>query len=447
MQLNTSHLSKKEDITFLKAYGPIFVSMLFTTFADIVDAIVLGQSLGTVGLSAISFSIPLYMVMNVLMHSIGLGGAVMYSSRKLRDEEDAGNILCSCLYVLIIVGFICSIIILTFTDSILSLFHVKYGTNLYKESLTYMRLIGIATPFIMFSYGSAYFLRANSFFKFAGNVFIAGNIVDILLNVILVSIFHMNALGAGIATLSGSVTVCIGEFICIVINRKIIPPKRHLNFVDVYRSFIHGFSKNSAFIFSFIFVSLMNIACMKLYHNSGVAAYEVIQNISYMLMYLYGAITQVMQPFISENYSKHNNRVTNKYAQIALRIGFVNGIIVSILFYLHPDWIARLFNVEQNMIVLESIRIYCTGILFMGFNTIISEIFIDMEIKTPSIIASVIKAIFSISPLLFILYNVDKAVLWWMFPIPEIVIFIALLIYTLVFMRKHNRYYTERKYL
>ncbi|MFR9232408.1 MAG: hypothetical protein ACLVLH_05090 [Eisenbergiella massiliensis] len=47
--------------------------------------------MGVTGLAAISLALPSFMVMNVLMHGLGLGGAIRFSGLMAKGKKGGGN--------------------------------------------------------------------------------------------------------------------------------------------------------------------------------------------------------------------------------------------------------------------------------------------------------------------------------------------------------------------
>lgn len=64
---------------FRRMLIPSLISSVGLAFADMADAVVVGHRMGTVGLAAISFCLPFYMILNVLMHGLGIGGSTRYA--------------------------------------------------------------------------------------------------------------------------------------------------------------------------------------------------------------------------------------------------------------------------------------------------------------------------------------------------------------------------------
>ena len=62
-------------------YIPAIISAVVFSLADMADALVVGNNMGTLGLAAISFALPVFMVYNVIMHSLGTGGSISFSKK------------------------------------------------------------------------------------------------------------------------------------------------------------------------------------------------------------------------------------------------------------------------------------------------------------------------------------------------------------------------------
>ena len=64
---------------FRGLWVPAMLSSLGWALSDMADAVVVGQRLGAVGLSAIGLILPVYMINCMFAHGLGLGGSVRYS--------------------------------------------------------------------------------------------------------------------------------------------------------------------------------------------------------------------------------------------------------------------------------------------------------------------------------------------------------------------------------
>ena len=72
-----------QDIFTGKMFRSLFVPSLWASvglaFSDMADALVVGWRMGETGLAAIGMTLPLFMVINLFMHGLGIGGSVRYA--------------------------------------------------------------------------------------------------------------------------------------------------------------------------------------------------------------------------------------------------------------------------------------------------------------------------------------------------------------------------------
>ena len=74
---------------FLRQFFPALISAVGLALGDMADAIVVGNRMGVTGLAAISLTLPVFMIINLIMHGFGVGGAVRLSKQLAQGEEKA----------------------------------------------------------------------------------------------------------------------------------------------------------------------------------------------------------------------------------------------------------------------------------------------------------------------------------------------------------------------
>ena len=78
---------------FYKLLIPSVFSSLGFALADMADALVIGQKVGATGLAAISLCLPLFMIINIFMDGLGIGGSIHFS-QKLGEGENKKAVDC-----------------------------------------------------------------------------------------------------------------------------------------------------------------------------------------------------------------------------------------------------------------------------------------------------------------------------------------------------------------
>ena len=154
------------------------------------DAIVVGQRLGSVGLASISLILPIYMVNCMLIHGLGLGGSIHYSRLSGDGKtQEAVNSFRGVLLLSMIFGVALAILGNIFIDPLLSLLGTKKADGtLFKGTKDYLQVLLASTPLFYLSNLLNYYLRNDENQHLAGIGSVTGNICDILFNILLVLI-------------------------------------------------------------------------------------------------------------------------------------------------------------------------------------------------------------------------------------------------------------------
>ena len=192
---------------FRRLLVPSLASSLGLALADMADAVVVGQRMGATGLAAISLSLPLYMVFNVCMHGLGIGGSVRYS-RLLGEGKAAAAVACfnRTMRAGLALGVLIALLVNLFPALVLRLLGTSPADGaLFAASESYVRIIALGAPLFFASYMLGYFLRSDDQQKLASAGFLVGNGVDILLNLVFVLWLDGGTAGAAWATLLGLV--------------------------------------------------------------------------------------------------------------------------------------------------------------------------------------------------------------------------------------------------
>ena len=145
---------------FVRQLMPALISCLTLSLADMADSIVLGRRMGATALAAVSIVIPIYMVFNVIMHALGLGGSIRYSRLMAEHKKDeARSGYKGVIITAIIIGVIIGIIGNLFCETILmGLGTVRSDGEVYTMASIYFRILAFGSPAVMLSYIYNYFL-------------------------------------------------------------------------------------------------------------------------------------------------------------------------------------------------------------------------------------------------------------------------------------------------
>jgi len=206
---------------------PIVISNIFQQFYNAVDTAIVGNFLGETSLAAIgSCSAVFEMLVNFSM-SLGNGFSIVCGRSFGSGDEDTMK---KSVAGAMMIGFVTCIVI-----SLLSVFALKPLLQLIHtpaavidESYSYIRVIGLGI-IVMFSYNlCSGMLRAigNSVMPLV--FLIISSLLNIVLDILLITAFNMGVIGAAVATvIAQGVSVVLCVIYILTRTRILVPEARH----------------------------------------------------------------------------------------------------------------------------------------------------------------------------------------------------------------------------
>lgn len=169
---------------------------------------------------------------------------------------------------------------------------------------------------------------------------------------------------------------------------------------------------------------LFNFIILKLEGNTGVATFGVISVISLVVTAIYTGLSQGIQPLLSIHHGTGNKRglhSTRKYALITELL--LSCIIYTVIFFGAPLFVS-VFNSENNetlqMLAVTGLKLYFFACPFIGFNIVTATYFASTEHTRPAQALSLLRGLFVLVPLAFLLSALWKMTgVWLAYPATE----------------------------
>lgn len=430
---------------------PAMASSLGLAFGDMADALVIGQKMGATGLAAVSLSLPVYMIINVFMHSLGLGGAAKYSRLLGKgNEEEARQIFNRVMQAAAAVGIILAVSGNLLLTPLLRLLGTTPGDGeLFAATETYVRIIIFGIPFFFISYILNYFLRNDNSQKRAAIGFTVANICDIIMNILFVLVLDLGVAGAAWSTV-------IGQLIAIAIY---LPGLRgtehvlrfklyHLDMKVAFGCFKNGFSISVQYICQMVFLLIANNVLMRTEGENGVAVFDMLQNVSYLILYLYDGTAKAMQPLVSTYSGEHNEIEKQKTKRLGLFYGSLAGGTAIMLVMLFPGAMCRLFGLhspENVALGAFALRLYGVGAFFAGISIILSGFSQASEAVRDAFIMASLRGAVVLIPCTIIFSAMGGFGFWFLFPATELISLLLFLLWR-HFYGQRTTYQEDRVY-
>lgn len=350
---------------------------LAITVCTIVDATLVGNLVGPMGLAVANISTPVFLLYALFGITIGVGANV-YIGRMLgaSDAEGANRMFHSQLCFGLIVGLL-SLSPLLFKDVYFSFLGVT--EELYSLAEQYLTVVMWSAPIFVMYHILSVSVRTDSDPKLSA---IASAVV-IITNLTLDLLF-MKGLNWGI--IGASASLCIAETLGVLVllthflkKRRLLKLRLALPKPSEIGKFVYnGFGVGSANIFGAVVVLVFNTLLIKFGGESGalyVAIYGVIYTISTIPIGVFdgasGALSTVTAFFVGESDVDGIYTVLRK----ALFVAVIGGGALAALCGVFSNSLVWFFGIREATAIesaAAAMRVFAISIVFTGINMIIT---------------------------------------------------------------------------
>ena len=429
MEVKEQHTLARDRFTgpmYRRLWAPAMLSSLGWALSDMADAVVVGQRLGTVGLAAISLILPIYMINCMLAHGLGLGGSVRYALLMGEGKaEQAGRNFTQVLWLSLVLSGATALLGTVFLTPLLALLGtVPADGALFEATRDYLQILVLATPLFYLSNLLNYYLRNDGSQKLAGLGSVTGNLCDIALNIFLVLGLDMGTRGAALST-------ALGQIITIVIYlpgllgeghglRLALPEGKWMG--EALTCLRSGFATSVQYLYQMLFFLLCNNLLIRLGGETGVAVFDVLQNTSYLILYLYEGTARAMQPILSTYQGEHNVQGHRSVVRLGFGSGMAVGGALCLLIALWPGGMCALFGIggtPAEALASTALRIYVLGAFFAGINILLCNDYQSCGQELPSFLLETLRGAALLFPLTLLCARFGLEGFWWLFPLTE----------------------------
>ena len=424
---------------------PMMISMLVQALYNIVDSIFVAK-LSENALTAVSLAFPLQTLLIAVATGTGVGmNALLSKSLGAHKYEEANNIAVNAalLYFLSYIVFL----ILGFT--IVKPFYLSQIGNADVEIMD-MGIEYLSTVMI-FSFGllgQIYFERlltstGRTIFSMTSQL--CGAITNIILDPIMIfgllGFPKMGVTGAAVATVVGQCVAAIVAFTC---NHK---------FNHEIKVHFKGFRPDIRIIGTIYAIGIPSIIMQSIgsvmtysmnriligFSATATAVFGVYFKLqSFFFMPVFG-LNNGITPIIAFNYGAQNRKRMIKTIKVSLATAFCLTFLGFICFEGIPQVLLGMFNASDDMLKIgvPALRIIGVHYLMAWFSIICSTIFQALGKAVFSMIVSIMRQLFILIPAAYILAKIGGlTVVWWSFPIAEIISLTVSVLFLIYVYRK-----------
>ncbi len=185
----------------MKLALPMTAAQLVNVLYSVVDRVYLGRlpDSDSLALTGLGITMPIVSILMGLANLCGTGGAPLCSmSRGRGDDGEAERVMGNAFLLLLILGGAATAFFLALKGPILYLFGASPDTFPHADGYLTIYLLG--TLFVMISLGMNPFINAQGFGRTGMMTVLLGAAVNLILDPVLIFVFHMGVRGAALAT-------------------------------------------------------------------------------------------------------------------------------------------------------------------------------------------------------------------------------------------------------
>ena len=442
-------LSTRENIFVRKAFYRFFMpslcSCLGLAIGGLADCIFVGNSIGPVGLSAISIGQPVYMLFNTISYSLSIGGSIHYAAALSEGKTEEGNrIFGNVLRADLFTNLTLCILGLLFLPQVLTFLGAgEPGPELWENCEALVRTQLMLVP-IMFCQGPFYyFVNSDNNPKLAAAALVTSNTIDIVFNYVFVVQMDMGVAGSVYSTGLGAavmILISLTHFIRKKGCLRLTWPG--FEGMTVVRSFRTGFATSVQYIYQFITILVCNRLLMDISGELGVAVFGIVFNVALVAASVYDAISMALQPMVSTFHGECNKPNIRCTLQQAFKVAVVMSFLVIALLVAFPEGVCFAFGLrtpEEMAMGVVAIRVYAVCVLPSGVNMVMTYYYQTLEKEFTSYLFFTLRSFVFFLAFSLLLSRGGVEWFWWTYPCTEAA--------TLLVMVIHNQYKGSWTYL
>lgn len=424
---------------FFRAWWPALLSSVGWSLSDVADAVVVGQHLGTVGLASISLILPVYMINCMFAHGLGTGGGTKYAALMAHGKRTEARQNATCIYLAaLLLSGATAVLGLVFLHPLLHILGtVPSDGALFEATKAYLRIQLLATPLFYFANIFNYYLRNDGMHRIAGIGSLTGNLCDIALNFVLVLGLQMGTGGAALATALGQV-ISISIYLPGILKKnhclRFVRPVRHW-LKEAFSLLRRGLSVSVQYLYQMIFLLMCNNILMRIGGETGIAVFDLLQNTSYLILYLYEGTARAMQPVISTYYSENNLPGLRNLFRVGFLSGIGAGLVVILLAVIRPELVCLLFGLAGSSaqpLACTAIRIFCSGAFFAGISILTCNYLLSRGLAFYAFWLETFRGALILIPAALVCSFMGLDRFWLLYPITEIISLVIVLLWILI---------------
>ncbi|MGL4849584.1 MAG: MATE family efflux transporter [Clostridium sp.] len=331
---------------------PSAISTLSSILYSLIDTMFIGKYTFVTGITAVSIYVPIQMLISAitLLFSTGIGTNISIFLGK-KDKDYAEKSIGSLIIFILCFSSALFIIGMLFSKDIVQLFGAS--GSVINDAILYAKAMFIGILFYPLTIGLNSVLRAEGSAKYAMNGALISILSNILLDFLLIVIFHLGILGAGLATtLSKGISLLYILYIFKTKTYLKIKIKNlNFDFNIIKKSLPLGVSSFLSQTVGSLAMVLFNHELLALGGNSAIAIYGIVSKVTSSIQEFIMGFTRGAQPLIGYNFGAKNIKRIKETLFYTILYSIVFGSLISLIIIIFSKEIMGLFS--NNSVIID----------------------------------------------------------------------------------------------
>ena len=425
----------------LKFAVPTIAMSVFMSFYTMVDGLFVSNLIGTSALSAINLTAPVIQVVTAISTMLATGGsAVIMKKMGEQKQKEAQEDFTFLILVNVVVGLVMTILGYSLMKTIFGSMGLSPEVAGYCTSYLGRYLL-FTIPILLMNNFTLYMIASEKA-TLSLICSVAGGVLNIVLDYVLIGLLDMGISGAAIATgLGYSVTAVAGLFVFSRKKSLLHFTKPAFRFKVLASAATNGCSEMATALVTGIITMMFNWTMLHYVGEDGVAAVTIIMYVLMFASSLYTGYSYGVAPMLSYYYGEKNHEKLRKLVSTSLKVIAVISLVTVTASFAATKPLVSVFARPDNPVydlAVTGNRICTMALFFIGFNIFASGMFTALSNGIVSAILAFSRSfVFMLITMLILPAILGVNGIWLATPAAE---FMALNLSALMFVKYRKRY-------
>ena len=401
---------------FFQFVLPSVLSFALSGVYSIVDGYFVGNSIGDLGLSAVTIAYPIVAVIQAIGTGLGMGGAIYYSiNRAEKNETKAREFTAGAIWLMILSSIVLTLGIFFGRNGLLRLLGASGDLLAYADE--YILYIAIGTALQIIGTGLVPFIRNHGGSFYAMIAMIAGFLTNIVLDWLFVWVFDWGMMGAAVATVIGQGVTMVIALVYLIGKKQFtlsLPRKQAATvFGSIVKIGIAPFGLTMSPNISLIIINRFSVAYGG---EPAIAAYAVIAYIISIIYMVFQGVGDGSQPLLSQCYGEKDFERMRRLRRLAYGTAMGFAIIGCAVMFGMRTILGPLFGTSDSVSldIAAIIPIFLVSVPFVAICRVTTASFYATERSGYSYLLTFIEPVLMLVLMLILppLFG-GQVMIWW----------------------------------